>query len=115
MKKTHSTGFSLLELVIYMAIFSAIITTTSVSLFSFSTIIQTYADTAHIEEYGNYVLQTIYKDMANGKPAAIPPSTSEFEIIDPKVAHASLPRGRMKTEVSFSIKNHIFTLIYVPN
>ncbi|MDQ3014553.1 MAG: prepilin-type N-terminal cleavage/methylation domain-containing protein [bacterium] len=115
MKKTYSTGFSLLELVIYMAIFSAIITTTSVSLFSFSTIIKTYADTAHIEEYGNYILQTIYIDLANGKSAVIPSSTPEFEIVDPKVAHASLPGGRMKTEVSFSIKNHVFTLIYVPN
>ncbi len=103
----------MLEIVIYMAIFSLITTYTGSAFAILTTVIKTGEKSMRIENIGNSILDDMNKQRFDGDEIVFPPDSSEFILENKKISVVSMNSSQTKTRVEFSIEKHNFMLEYI--
>jgi hypothetical protein len=115
MKKIYCTGFSLIEIIVYMGILSLITIYVNLTFLTLTNTLFESERETQIEIAGSYLLDQIYSELAAENPLTIPDTYDGYTLHEKQIQTVSHSAQYTETIIQFSIEDHIFTVTYFKN
>jgi hypothetical protein len=113
MKKIFCSGFSLLEVIVYISIFSLTTLYISSTTYSLLDLLSFHEREVQIELVGITLLHQLHEQHIHHEAALLPDVFQSYTISNKAVAYTPLPNGNIQTTIEFWIKDHAFSFKYV--